>query len=232
MWYSIFVMEEKERIGGGYIVLIVIGILVIIAAISYLWYLDKQAAPERDAYAELAECLSERDVKFYSAFWCPNCAAQKALFKGAGKKLPHIECSLPDRSQNELCEKAEVKNYPTWEFNGNKRCTGVLSAEVLAHLSGCPLPVYNEIEYTVTYLHERLVVKGVTERLKKRGYPESDIQEAITKVTDDINAYLTENHQTKIGETEDIEHFLVAVAEVMNSCKPYEKKEESAEKAQ
>lgn len=215
--------------GKQHIVWIVLLIVVIGVAVGGLWHLDQQAAPKRGAYAALTRCLSERGVKFYGAFWCPNCAAQKALFEGSEKKLPHIECSLPDRSRNELCAEADIKDYPTWEFNGNKRCTGVLKPEVLAHLSGCPLPVYDGIVYTVAYLREQLVTKGITENLRKRGYPESDIQESVTEMTDAIDAYLTEYHQTTAEETEDVAHLLAAVAKVVNKCEPYAREEEIVE---
>ena len=222
-------MEEKEGIGGGYIVLIILGLLVIVVAIAGLWYLDRQAAPEREAYTALAQCLSEQDVIFYGAFWCPNCAAQKALFKDAGKDLPHIECSLPNRAQNELCESREVANYPTWEFNGNKRCVGVLSPEVLAHLSGCPLPAYGETDYTVKSLYKQLILEQMTKNLKKRGYSAEDVGEFIEKTSNDIEAYLTEHYQTTLEGTENVDHFLAAMAEVVNECEPYEKEGDAAE---
>lgn len=56
-------------------------------------------------YDNFAKCLSEKDVKFYGAFWCPNCNDQKALFGKSNKYLNYIECSTADRSgQIELCK--------------------------------------------------------------------------------------------------------------------------------
>ena len=222
-------MEEGRGIGAGYIVLIVVGVLVIIGAIVGLWYMDKQAAPEREAYAALAECLSSRDVTFYSAFWCPNCAQQKALFKGAAKKLPHQECSLPDRSQNEFCTTAKITNYPTWEFNGNLRCTGVVVPEILAHLADCPLPLFGDKEHTIDRLYNDLVVKMNEDRLEKRGISAKDIKEYIAETRTNIDTHLVEQHQTTLDETEDIDIVLSAIAKVAYSCEPYEQEEEIKE---
>ena len=221
--------EEKKDIGAGHIALVILGVLIIAAAITGLWYADKKAAPERDAYRKLAQCLSEKEVQFYSAFWCPNCAMQKSLFKGSGKKLPHIECSLPDRTQNEFCENEKITNYPTWEFNGNLRCVGVVSPEVLAHLSGCPLPVYGDTELTVEHLYVKLILQEIADNLKKRSISADAVEGYIEEVESDINAYLTENHQTTAEETENIEHFLDAVVEAVHDCEPYERKKESEE---
>ena len=222
-------MEEENGIGAGYIVLIVVGLVVIIAAVGGLWYMDRQSAPEREAYASLAQCLSEREVKFYGAFWCPNCGSQKALFKGSGKSLPYIECSLPDKTQIEMCEDEGIGNYPTWEFDGNKRCVGTLSPEVLAHLSGCPLPAYGEKVYTIASLREQLIDNGLVENLKRQRHSESDILEFVEEVITDINTYLTENYQTTLEETDKVEYFLAAFADTVHSCEPYGEEDEEGE---
>ena len=204
----------------GYIVVLV---LVLGGVVGGLWHLDKQAAPKREAYANLVQCLSERGVVFYGAFWCPACAQQKTMFGSAAKQLPYVECSLPDRRQNEMCTEAEIANYPVWEFDGNYRCGGVTSPEVLAHLSGCDLPVYEGVVSTPSALFDRLVVTASNESLKKRGIAQSDIDAYIATTTEGINTYLTEQYGTTLETVEDSAHLLAAVAEVLHSCAPYEK---------
>ena len=217
LWYTFQYMDTKII---GYIVVLVI---VLGGAIGGLWYLDQQAAPKREAYTNLAQCLSERGVVFYGAFWCPACAQQKTMFGSAAKQLPYTECSLPDRSQNEMCTEAEIANYPVWEFDGNYRCGGVTTPEVLAHLSGCDLPAYEGVESTPSALFDRLVVTASNESLKKRGIAQSDIDAYIVTTTEGINTYLTEQYGMTLETVEDSAHLLAAIAEVLHSCAPYEK---------
>ena len=214
----------------GYILLLGI---VLAVAVWGLWYMDQQAAPKREAYADLAQCLSESDVTFYGAFWCPACAQQKAMFDGSVKKLPYKECSLPDRTQNEMCVESEITNYPVWEFEqedgGKYRCGGVTSPEILAHVSGCALPTYEGIDNTVAGLYKRLIVDTTTDSLKKRGVPLSTIQETIESATEAVDTYLTDNHGTTTDSTDSVEHLLNAIAETLHNCAPYEKQEEVEE---
>lgn len=45
-------------------------------------------------YDEFAQCITDSGTKFFGAYWCPHCAAQKALFGKSAKKLPYYECAL------------------------------------------------------------------------------------------------------------------------------------------
>lgn len=88
-----------------------------------------------------AQCLSDKQATFYGAFWCPNCANQKALFGRSAKLLPYVECSTPDgKSQLDACKEAGVEQYPTWEFADDSRLTGTQSLTTLAEKTGCVLP--------------------------------------------------------------------------------------------
>ncbi len=87
----------------------------------------------------LADCLKEKGVKFYGAFWCPHCADQKEMFANAVGKLPYIECSTADsKGQTPTCQKAGIKSYPTWEFADGTRREAVLQKEDLATQANCP----------------------------------------------------------------------------------------------
>lgn len=220
VWYIICVMEKKSIVYG------VLVVVLLVIVVGLLWVVDQQAAPKREAHARLAQCLSDEEVVFYGAFWCPACAQQKAMFGGSVKKLPYTECSLPDRTQNELCIEAEIANYPVWEFARENeevyRCGGIVSPEILAHVSGCPLPDYEGLDNTVAAMYDRLVVEATTDSLQKRGVPIDTIQETIDSVTEAVNEHLTDAHGTVIDNTDSVEHLLTAIAETLHNCAPFE----------
>lgn len=98
-------------------------------------------AGKLDAFAT---CLKDQGVKFYGAFWCPHCQAQKALFGSSVKLLPYIECSNPDgQSQNALCNSLGIQSYPTWVFPSGTTTatsTGEQTLQDLSTKANCPLP--------------------------------------------------------------------------------------------
>ena len=84
--------------------------------------------------------MKDNGVKFYGAFWCPHCQAQKKLFKKSVKNLPYIECSTANGSgQLPVCTDVGIQSYPTWEFADGTRKTGEQSFAELAAASSCPL---------------------------------------------------------------------------------------------
>jgi len=98
---------------------------------------DKNKPGELDAFAQ---CLGDEGLTFYGAFWCPACQDQKKLFGRSEKELPYVECSTPDgRAMIQECQDLGIEAYPTWEFTGGERETGVLSLSTLAERSGCEL---------------------------------------------------------------------------------------------
>jgi hypothetical protein len=115
-------------------VVIVVAIVVGIGA-----YVRYNSTPgELDSFAT---CLTEKGAKFYGAFWCPHCQAQKKLFGKSASKLPYIECSLPSGSgQTQVCIDQKIANYPTWEFADGERLTGEIPLSRLAEKTSCVLP--------------------------------------------------------------------------------------------
>ena len=85
----------------------------------------------------LARHLKRIKAKFYGAYWCPYCTKQKELFpKEALGYINYIECDAGGKNPRpDLCLKAKVKGFPTWEIKG-RRYSGLLSLEELAELSG------------------------------------------------------------------------------------------------
>src|SRR3989344_2569098 len=89
-------------------------------------------------YDTLANCLTEKGVTFYGAFWCPHCQEQKSIFGKSQKLLPYVECSTPDgKAQTPICVEKKIDGYPTWEFADGSRIIAVVNPEVLAEKAGC-----------------------------------------------------------------------------------------------
>lgn len=88
-----------------------------------------------------AQCLKDKGVIFYGAFWCQHCQNQKALFGSSKKYLPYIECSTPNsQGQTEICKEKGIKGYPTWVFPDMSSTTGEVSLPILSEKTGCQLP--------------------------------------------------------------------------------------------
>jgi glutaredoxin len=84
----------------------------------------------------LASHLKQTGAKFYGTYWCPYCTKQKELFgQQAFSQINYIECDPQGKNaQLELCEKANVTSFPTWEIKG-QQYKGMQSLEELAELS-------------------------------------------------------------------------------------------------
>ena len=85
----------------------------------------------------LARHLRQRGAKMYGAYWCPYCHRQRELFgRQAFNQITYIECD--PRGQNgrpDLCRRANVSGFPTWEING-QQYSGLQSLNELANISG------------------------------------------------------------------------------------------------
>ncbi len=93
--------------------------------------------PEDTKLRALADYLSKEDAKFYGAYWCPACQAQKALFGTSTHRLPYVECSPNGRNAQPatICTVMSIRSYPTWIIKGRPH-TGMLSLKELARLTG------------------------------------------------------------------------------------------------
>ena len=103
----------------------------------------------------LANCLADKGIKEYGAFWCPNCAKQSELFGKADSILKDREiyiecdprCSVPKENlpvackgvvgQTGLCLEKSVNKYPHWEFPNGDILLGVQELKALADKAGC-----------------------------------------------------------------------------------------------
>jgi large repetitive protein len=89
---------------------------------------------------EFAKALSQAGVRFFGADWCPVCLEQKKLFGDGAQYLPFVEMTNPDRTRNQLAITENVTQYPTWEFPGGTRVTGLQTLQQLSTLANVPIP--------------------------------------------------------------------------------------------
>jgi len=120
------------------------GLLVTLAAVVLvvggLVYLSKRGSAEPGQYDGLAQCLTEKGVKFYGASWCSHCAEQKRMFGNSMKYVEYVECALPGNQRGGMtkpCEDAKIENFPTWIFADGTRQTGAQLPKSLAEKAGC-----------------------------------------------------------------------------------------------
>jgi uncharacterized membrane protein/glutaredoxin len=119
------------------VALLLIGVL----HLHYTGVLTPGQAPEDPLARALAEHLSQMDVKFYGAQWCPHCQQQKELFGAAAKRLPYVECSPEGQGtpQAQVCKDQKIESYPTWIING-KRYESVMTMKDLADVTNFKAP--------------------------------------------------------------------------------------------
>ena len=93
------------------------------------------------AATPLAQCLTDKGVKMYGAWWCPHCSAQKAIFGNAFHTVNYIECS-PNGSHDmsQQCKDAGIQGYPTWVYPDGTHVSGEQSLADLGKPVGCIAP--------------------------------------------------------------------------------------------
>jgi thiol-disulfide isomerase/thioredoxin len=121
-----------------YIALVVAIIAALVLVRNYSGGQSASATPS--VYDTFAQCLGDAGAKFYGAYWCPHCQAQKKLFENS-KKLPYVECSTPDgKGQTQACIDAKVTSYPTWIFADGSVLEGEQQFSTLSEKTSCAVP--------------------------------------------------------------------------------------------
>ena len=119
---------------GALVVALIIGLIVIRN------YSNKTTEEVVTPYDAFAQCLADAGAKFYGAYWCPHCQAQKKLLQNS-RKLPYVECSTPDgKSQTQICIDEKITGYPTWKFADGSVADGEQTLEELGSKTNCALP--------------------------------------------------------------------------------------------
>lgn len=125
----------SKHSSANYLYLAAAGIVIVLLVV--IVNRDSGPAP----YDQFAQCLTDKGVKMYGAWWCPHCSKQKALFEGSFDKVNYIECSAPgSRAMNQVCKDANIEGYPTWEFADGTRFSGERSLKELSEKTTCELP--------------------------------------------------------------------------------------------
>lgn len=88
---------------------------------------------------KIAQCLKQKGVQMYGAYWCPHCAEQKRMFgKKATEEIPYNECDPKgENSVTNTCLELKIEKYPTWIFPNGSRIGGVVPLSDLAKRAGC-----------------------------------------------------------------------------------------------
>jgi hypothetical protein len=115
--------------------------VLIVAAFGGVYYLGNRS---QHKYDKFAQCLNDRGVKMYGAWWCPHCQEQKEKFGEASfKYAPYIECGVKGDTtiKTQVCKDANIQHYPTWQFPPTgERVERVFELEELSERTSCPLP--------------------------------------------------------------------------------------------
>ena len=115
---------------------VLIGTLII----AMLFLSGCSSGPAGEVKERFAQCLTEKGVTMFGAYWCPHCQQQKKMFGDAWEKINYVECSLPGgQAQTEACIQAGIESYPTWEFAPGDRTVGELTFEQLSAKTGCTI---------------------------------------------------------------------------------------------
>lgn len=113
-------------------------ITLLLIVISSLFLLAGCIEKQDGKYKALAQCLTEKDVKMYGAFWCSHCAAQKKKFGSDFQYATYIECDpRGENADPEACKAAGVDAYPTWIFPGQDKSVGETPLTTLAEKANC-----------------------------------------------------------------------------------------------
>jgi len=116
----------------------VTALLLTLAVITLFAGCDNQEEKKDGKYAQLAQCLTEKGVKMYGAFWCPHCNDQKKIFGDDWQYIVYIECDERGENANrQACVDAGVGSYPTWVLPGQDPIVGAATPEELAKKVNC-----------------------------------------------------------------------------------------------
>ncbi len=112
-------------------------LLLGVIGISHAYYAGLFSPRPEPQLQALAIHLKESGAQFFGASWCPTCNKQKALFGGAAKDLPYVECSPAGRGGpfSMTCLNAGIQTFPTWIIRG-RRYTDLLEVDDLAKRTG------------------------------------------------------------------------------------------------
>lgn len=110
-------------------------LLIIIVLILVALFFIFRSGPANAELDNFAQCLADKNVTMYGAYWCAHCQNQKAAFGNSFRLVPYVECTKDPNK----CLAAGIEGYPTWIFSSGKKLVGEKSFQELSVESGCPL---------------------------------------------------------------------------------------------
>lgn len=134
------VREGKERLPLAWVAgAVVVGLVFSVGAYMIQRTPSVKQVVDRTA---VAQCLDEKGVKMYGAYWCYNCKKQKKWFGDAFEHITEIECDpRGENAQAELCVEKRIEGTPTWIWDQDgeevKRLTGAAPIDELAEYFEC-----------------------------------------------------------------------------------------------
>jgi hypothetical protein len=116
----------------------VLGTIFIVVVFALFFGGGSKAPNEND---DLAQCLADKGVKMYGAWWCPHCQEQKKEFGSSFDFINYIECAVGNTKnrQTKECDDAKITGYPTWVFEDKTRLEGEQTLDKLAETAGCKI---------------------------------------------------------------------------------------------
>lgn len=131
------IRQQKDRRALVFRTAVILVIVAVVGAIAAVKMQERNAGP--DPRFELAQCLTDKGVKFYGAYWCPHCQKQKKDFGKAFSKVTYVECAIQGspQTQTPACKEAGITGYPTWTFENGDRLSGEQPLSDLAEKAGC-----------------------------------------------------------------------------------------------
>lgn len=132
-----------KKIPSSYYLYAAAGVVVVGLFAAIIMNAVKSSVPS--VYDGFAQCLTEKGVKMYGAWWCPHCQNQKDLFGSAFDYVDYVECSPGStKGMSQQCKDAGIEGYPTWTFADGTKASGEQSFQDLSEKSSCPLPETGE----------------------------------------------------------------------------------------
>ncbi|MDO8556977.1 MAG: hypothetical protein Q7R98_00750 [Candidatus Jorgensenbacteria bacterium] len=114
----------------------IIGIALFICALFFaMWYFSRPVSPYGNLDA-FAQCIADKKITMYGAYWCSHCKDEKARFGDSFKYIPYVECT----EETQKCISAGIEGYPTWILPDGTKLVGEQGLEKLSEASGCALP--------------------------------------------------------------------------------------------
>ena len=100
------------------------------------------STPSPAYYSDMAQCITDKGVKMYGAFWCPHCAKVKKAWGDSFQKLDYIECDpRGENAQTQKCLDDSIEKYATFRRPDGEELCCEPSPEELAAWVGCEVNV-------------------------------------------------------------------------------------------